>query len=103
MTNTPFIRSRLKALENEIERVKTELRIAENNHDHIWGETERFSKEKTEFRENYNRPVTHGIDRWYEMESYKTYVPAYRRLCTICGKIEETTNTQDQITKVAKF
>ena len=95
------LRTAIARLEPELRGLKERLARGENTCQHKWSEPQRGYKSVTEFVNG--APVHRGSDMWYESVAVQREIPKWARTCSVCGKVEETTHTRDQVTKVPNF
>lgn len=97
------LRKEIPQLEAQLKLAKESLQRNESQCRHVWSEPARTSVSQVEERIDWNRPIHQGSDFWYGSTYAQVSVPAWTRTCSVCGKVEQTTNTKDQVTKVPSF
>lgn len=103
MTDTTNnLRNKIDETERSLIEAKNRLAAIERVCHHNWSEPKREFVEKTEYVNGTNI-IRQGIDWWYETVSRTITVPIWTRTCAICGKVEKTEKTKDEIVKKPAF
>ena len=97
------IEQKIKDLNIGLIRAKNALIALDDSCKHKWGETVSADIRHDAYTIPGDPKGTMGIDR-----RLSTYVSAktdkrWKRACEKCGKVEHTTRTSDQVTKIPKF
>jgi hypothetical protein len=102
-SNAYQTRRDIEDLERQLERKRHELTVAENTCRHEWGPVTYDPITLFPAGEYGDEPGTMGVDyrrkQWYPA----TMQDAWSRTCKRCGKKEQTTRTEEHVTKTPKF
>lgn len=97
------LRRRAAESEQEAKRLREQLTHVEAVCKHAWTPVERKVRKRTEWEQDLLHPRYQGIHIEYPLRAVEKSEFYWTRTCAHCGKVEETTQTEDQVTKVPRF
>lgn len=104
-----LLREQLASAENTARSAKERLQQIEatcvhNRDASAWGPVKQGSETYKKEVVDFHAPMLgSGVDRWHASRYVDDSRFIWTRTCKHCGKVEKTTQTKDQVTKVPSF
>lgn len=97
------IRSDVAHAESQLRNARSALANLEARCSHVWGRVVSDPIIRKGYTEPGDVPGTMGIDFRPSFYVPEQVTPRWTRTCTVCGKVEETTATDKQVSLTPKF
>jgi hypothetical protein len=97
------LRKRVDSLEAELKSAKRSLHQMESTCNHVWSDPVSAVRIDKESVPDLTRYTTQGVHLNYETTTREVQRRYSYRVCVNCAKREETTRTEDRVTRVPAF